>query len=130
VITELRRFTALRPTWMRRKPPRRLSRPGSDPDRRAFARRGPCAASALPGCGDCSPWMECCHEGRNGIPIRGIALKVPDSESFGMCSRHHFDWGNHIGPFMGWSRDRQREWANEQAAATHARYLSHGGRRG
>jgi len=110
--TPLRRLTPLRALrWMRRRPARRLSRPDADAARLDFARLQWCAALTLRYQTPCAGHMQACHEGRNGILIRGTALKAPDSETIGMCSRHHDDWTNHRGVFAGWSKERRRTWA-------------------
>jgi hypothetical protein len=114
---------------LRRRRPRRLDRPGADLARLRFCYVGPCAARATIAGHRCRGRLEACHEGRAGIRIRGMALKVPDDQTFAMCSAAHREWTRHTGVFRGWSRANRKEWADEQAARTHARFLSHGARR-
>lgn len=75
----------------------------------------------------CRGRVEAAHEGEKKP---GIALKSPDGSSIALCRRHHRQWTDHVGAFAGWGRDRRRDWADRRGAATQARYLSHGNRRG
>lgn len=134
--TALARKTPLRAKrWgIKYKPPRRLSKPQSDPARLAWVREQACAIHAgwIWQRGDedvfdeqCQGRTEACHEGRKP----GTSMKCPDSETMPMCSRHHRMWTDHTGIFKGWKKQERREWADARIAETTARYLSHGSRR-
>ena len=97
---------------MRNKPPRRLSRPQSDPARLAWVRTLRCAVIT----GGCFGTTEACHEGKKP----GVGMKCDDAEAMPMCWKHHLQWTAHQGIFYGWTKAERRRWADGRIADTKA----------
>lgn len=111
---ERKRYSSLKRTAFRRRPPRRLSRAGADPAFLAFVREMPCSAmllaepgrDGLPGPHRCRGRIEANHDTQN----RGVGQKAPDRRAFPLCSKAHRDWHALRGPFAGWSKAERRAW--------------------
>lgn len=101
----------LRRTWMRKKPPRRLSRAGSDPAYLAWVRTQPCK---VPGCA--STLIHAHHAGRRP----GVGLKASDITAIPLCLHHHACWHQAIGVFAGLSKLERFAWSQRAIAATQA----------
>lgn len=93
---------------IRWKPPRRLSRPGSNPAYRDFVRSQPCCVRGMPGAGPCAGEIEANHAGAKP----GMAMKAPDDTCLPKCHRHHEQWTIHRGAFLGWTKNQRRAWAD------------------
>lgn len=125
--TPLQRRTRMRARcWLtRRWIPRtkRRARAGEDPAYLARVRLLVCVARYLSAC---HGRIEAHHAGRRP----GIGRKAHDHTAVPLCSAHHTDWHQAAGAFRGWQRDRRREWADEQIAATRALLTGAVGERG
>jgi hypothetical protein len=105
----------LKRTRMRRGPPKRLSRPGSDPGRLEFCRSLPCAAA---------PFMHCqgAIEASHDRSHTGLGLKATDRETVPKCGWHHKAWEAHRGPFFGWSNETRHEWMADRIAEVNEKW--------
>ena len=101
-------------TRMKRKPPRRLKKAGSDPAYLAWVRTLPCAVP-FPGLG-CKGRMHAHHAGRKP----GVALKAPDSTAIPLCDAHHRQWHDASGIFADLTKAERASYADMQIARTQA----------
>ncbi len=122
----LKRSTPLRAKrWgIATKPPRRLSRPGSDPAYLRWIRTLPCCVAEMEGAGPCEGRMEANHAGRKP----GMGLKCSDHETLAKCSRHHRMWTDHAGVFAGWTKEERRAWADVEILWTWRQWTRGGGK--
>jgi len=100
------------------RPPRRLSRPGSDPAYLAFVRTLRCCVRGMPSAGACAGAMEANHAGRRP----GTSMKAADDTALPKCHRHHVQWTEHLGAFRGWDKEQRRTWADGLIEITRALY--------
>lgn len=133
----LRRKKPMSRSRMKRKTPRRLSRPGADPAYVAWSHRQPCVGThAFPGhicegrAGQFVGAMEFSHD-RNPIvdgvkQLTGAGRKEPDRRGVTKCSRLHRHWTEHTGPFEGWTDEQRATWMEDQIALQNASYLGEG----
>jgi len=108
----LERRTRLRP---RRATPRRSERV-YDPAYRAWVRRQPCAARALPG-HRCDGPIEGDHTGR-----RAMGRKADDATMIALCQLAHQQRDAFHGVFATFDHDAMRAWLDAQVADHQARY--------
>jgi hypothetical protein len=105
---------------MKRKAPRRLSRPGADPAYVSWLHTR-----------DCVSWHEHGCVGRieqsHLRSMTGFARKEGDKWSLPMCSALHREWEEHRGMFVGWSRDKRLSWMVARIALEHLAYQLGGG---
>jgi hypothetical protein len=102
--TPLRARAPMRRSWMRRKPPRRLSRRAGDTPYVRFVRLLSCCA-----CGRPSP-SEASHVTLSADQ-KGVGMKVSDAQCVPHCGGPkgcHAQWEQRRGRFAGW--DRQMRW--------------------
>jgi hypothetical protein len=86
---------------IRRRPPRRLKGPGSDPAYLESVRSLPCVARQLG-----AYWGP-----THAHHALGIAHKRDDSTAVPICMTHYSHWRDHNGVFTLWSRDKRQEFA-------------------
>jgi hypothetical protein len=116
----------LKRSWMRKRKPRRLSRPGSDPAYLAWVRTQPCVLdtnhhSVI------HPWDGfCACEGRTHAHHAGrkpgVAMKADDSTAIPLCDRHHRQWHDANGVFAGLTKLQRFAWSQRAIADTQGRY--------
>jgi hypothetical protein len=111
----LRRKTRLvtRKAITRTRMARRATRPkpGADPAYRARVRLLPCAAAHMSGCiGAVDPH----HAGERP----GVAMKAHDRTCIPLCRGHHDRLHAAQHPFKEWSKERRREWQDDQIRRT------------
>ena len=112
--SKLETRTPLKRTRIKRKPPRRLDGPGSDPGRLEFARNQECVGvAAFPGHFCVGP-IDPSHL-RNHT---GMGRKEPDSATTTKCRALHELWETHAGPFAGWSNEKRIAWMLLRIAET------------
>ena len=91
---------ALKRSWMRKKPPRRLSRAGSDPAYLAFVRTLPCAISSDQCFGRIHA-HHAIHRSQGG----------KDSDAIPLCMHHHAQWHLVAGPFKELTKMERFAWS-------------------
>ena len=96
---------------MRKKPPRRLSRAGSDPAYLAWVRSRPCFFL-------CPPPSHPHHAGRRP----GVGMKAPDDTAIPLCDHHHRSWHDATGVFRGLTKLERFAWSQRAVAETQAKY--------
>lgn len=96
----------LKRSWIKAKPPRRLSRAGSLPEYLAWLRKQPCACSD----GRCSGRVEVSHLRDH----TGIGRKAPDYDAIPKCRSHHRAWEERRLPF-NWSQETRVLWFRSRA---------------
>lgn len=98
-----------RKTWIRKRRPRRLSRPGSDPAYLDFVRSLPCYL-----CSTCDGIHahHAIHRSQGGT----------DKDAIPLCMRHHQQWHDHNGAFAGLNRFYRFAWSRRAIADTQGRY--------
>lgn len=108
-----RRLT--RKTWMRKRRPRRLSRPGSDLAYLVWLHTQPCILALSH---RCERGIQASHLRRN----TGLGLKEPDRNAIPMCAGIHEQWEQHRGIFAGWTKLERFAWFTRAIAETQATY--------
>ena len=110
--TALARKTPLRRTGpIKRKPPKRLSRAGSDPTYLAWVRTLECRLWS----GECAGNVHAhhaIHRSQGG----------KDRDAVALCLVHHDFWHRHAGPFRGLSKLQRFAWAQQAISATQKLY--------
>ena len=111
--SHLARKTPLRRSRMKRKAPRRVTRPGpgGDPGYLAKVRTMECVAPRRAiNAEDTACWgpMQAHHAGR----------KDRDTTAVPLCLRHHDHWHGAYGVFRYWNRDARRIWAEVTIEST------------
>lgn len=107
----------LKRSWIKRKPPRRLKRAGSDPARLAWVRTQRCLLYQP------SLHMRCeCWGGIHPHHAIHRSQGGKDDAAVPLCFRHHRAWHDHDGVFKGLSRLERFAWAVRAIAATQAAY--------
>ena len=99
-------------SW-KKKPAKRLERPGADPGRLEFCRALECTGARLfPG--------HVCRGDVQASHLRhrtGMARKEDDRKTAPMCAGLHLDqWERHRGVFAGWSHEQRHLWMHERIA--------------
>ena len=105
----------LRRTRMKRRPPRRLRKPGSDPAYLDFVRSLPCAVKGI-----CTGSIHAHHAGRRP----GVSMKAPDDTAIPLCAAHHDAWHSATGVFFGLTKMQRFAWAVQAIADTQGRYAA------
>lgn len=109
---------------MRRKPPRRLKRAGSDPAFLRWVRTQPCAVAN--GRSVCHGVFMCCCEGRihahHAGRRPGVAMKAPDDTAIPLCEKHHGSFHAAVGIFYDWTKMERFAWSMRMIAETQSRY--------
>ena len=105
---------------MRKRAPRWLSSPRSNPGYLEAVRLLPCCAPGAPD--GCSGHADPHHAGRRP----GVGLKCPDTEAIPFCRAHHSAWHGGYGVFRGWTRQERRQWADARIAETQRRVFGIG----
>ena len=101
-------------TRMKRKLPRRLSGPGSDPGRLEWCRNQPCVGQlAIPG-HFCTGPIDPSHI-RNHT---GAGRKEADSQTAPKCRALHEMWEQRMGVFAGWDNPKRLAWMLLRIAET------------
>ncbi len=111
-----RRLT--RKTWMRKRRPRRLSRPGSDLAYLGWLHTQPCVFFAFYPNHECSGGIQSSHLRHN----TGLGLKEADRNAVPMCRALHEAWEQHRGPFRGLSKLQRFAIFTQWIADTQATY--------
>jgi len=106
-----------RPGW-KKKPARRLSRPGSDPGRLEFARSLPCVGIAFIPHHICVGATEASHLRHH----TGLGLKAKDRDAVPKCSLLHLAWERHVGPFKDWSNEQRHAWMIDRIHETNRQW--------
>jgi hypothetical protein len=121
--TPLQRSSPLRSTRMKRKPPRRLSRPGADPAYVSWLHARPCVGPKVDSFHRCCGRLEQSHL----RSTTGMGRKEPDKRSVPMCSVLHREWEEHTGVFAGMSKSDRLAWMILRIAEEHLAYQLGGG---
>lgn len=112
----LARRTPLKRTRMRRKAPRRLRGPKSQPAYLEAVRALPCAAPGSLGAILAWGLLDTGHAGRihahHAGRRPGVGMKADDSTVIAMCEKHHRAWHDATGVFAGWTKADRRAWAD------------------
>jgi hypothetical protein len=53
---------------------------------------------------------------------RGLGQRAHDRTAIPLCLLHHRCWHDGNGAFLGWDRERRRDWADDQIAKTQQRW--------
>ena len=109
----IERKTELRRSRMKRKPARRLTRPGpgSDLSYLEAVRKLPCLAPldiSMPAASMCEGPVVAHHAGPKSNDSTGVPL----------CWKHHQNWHDLNGVFKGWMKSDRRLWADMAIAHT------------
>lgn len=101
----------LKRSWIKRRRPRRLSRPGSDLAYLGWLHKQPCILAL----------SHRCERGIQASHLRhhtGLGLKEPDRNAIPMCAKLHEEWEQHRGVFKGWTNWERFCWFTRAIAAT------------
>ena len=79
---------------------------GEDPEFIRWLRLQPCALATF--CGDRSGPP---HHARHNV---GGGQRAHDSRAIPLCPKHHDDFHDGAGPFLGWDRQQRRDWMDQQ----------------
>ena len=91
---------------MRKRAPRRLSRPGSHPEYLAWVREQPCwFTGAL--FSACEGRIHAHHAGRKP----GVGMKADDLTAIPLCAKHHRAWHDMTPPFSGMNKLERFAWS-------------------
>lgn len=108
----------LRRSYMKKRRPRRLSRPGSDPAYLEWVRSLACCVYWIGGLNwnGCDQRVHAHHAGRRP----GVSMKADDKTAIPLCDRHHRQWHDANGVFAGLSKLERFAWSVRAIAATQA----------
>ena len=96
----------LRRSPLRRKRTTPRRGPERDPAYLEFVRTQPCAARSAAVGWECRGPIHAHHAG-----ARGLGQKCPDREAIPLCSRHHQEWHDGNGRFVGMGKAARRVFA-------------------
>lgn len=83
----------------------------------AWVRTLPCVLQG----GGCLGAIHAHHAG-----VRAGGRKADDNTTIPFCARHHGAWHDGAFPFLGWIRQRRRDWATKRIAETQAAWHARG----
>lgn len=110
-----------------KKRPRRSRGDADNPEYLAFVRTLPCCAP------DCFGQFEIRnHDGTawklkieaHHLTGAGMGRKARDDETMPLCTAHHRELHEFMGPFLEWTRDERQQWQLRQIEEVRALYLA------